>query len=110
MQTLHLTVLRLLSRNEIKFQMLLYPGTITSPKVECYCPQKRTWHALNDMNVGRSAASACAVTDIYNARDYSFHGNEELTSSEENLTRPTSVEENTKYAKTLARWRCASKH
>lgn len=88
--------------------MLLYVGTITSPKVECYCPEKKVWYALSDMNVGRSAASACAVTDIYNARDYSFHAKGKR-SNEDDVTGLTSTEENIKYAKTLTQWRLSSK-
>lgn len=56
------------------------------------------------MNVGRSAVSACAVTAICNANEYSFHGNETLT-HEDTLVMPSSIEEKKKYARTFAKWR-----
>ncbi|WAR26269.1 KLH10-like protein [Mya arenaria] len=83
-----------------------YDGEKTSPETECYHPEDKRWDALNDMNIGRSAVSACAVTDIYNARDFSFHGNETMiTCSGEGLTPATTAFENAEYSRILTRWR-----
>ena len=51
-------------------------GEKTSSKVECYYSQKEKWTVLGDLNVGRSAVSACAVGDLGNAHEYTFYGND----------------------------------
>jgi hypothetical protein len=83
-------------------------GEKTSSEVECYHPDKKTWYAINDMNIGRSAVSACAVTDIYNARDFSYHGNA-IECIAQKLKSPTKAEMNVEYAHHLARWRKSPK-
>lgn len=85
---------------------VFFSGKKTSEEVECYNPETKTWYALNDMNIGRSAVSACAMRDIYNARDFSFHGNgSTCPGAEAKLKTPTKPAENAEFASRFANWR-----
>lgn len=85
--------------------ILLFSGQKTSEEVECYHPEKKTWFAINDMNLGRSAVSACAIRDLYNSQDFTFHGNVQVDPSEMKLKTPTKTRENVEFANILAQWR-----
>ncbi|XP_052253584.1 kelch-like protein 10 [Dreissena polymorpha] len=85
-----------------------YDGEKTSPEMECYRSDKKTWYAMNDMKIGRSAVSACAVRDIYNTRDFSFHGNGARATDIDEIfeeTETATATKNTEFARRLNKWR-----
>ncbi|XP_035707332.1 kelch-like protein 10 [Folsomia candida] len=49
-----------------------FNGATTIPYVECYDSKVNEWFDGSHMNLNRSALSACVVTNLPNARDYSY--------------------------------------
>ena len=55
----------------------LLSGNMTIGDVECYNDETDEWLDVTDMNVGRSALSACVLSDLPNARKFTHHGNKD---------------------------------
>lgn len=49
-------------------------GSTTINHVECYDPDGNAWFEAAPMNLNRSALSACVISGLSNARDYSLIG------------------------------------
>ena len=88
------------------FPFVCISGQQTSDRVECYIPCLKSWRAVGDMNIGRSAVSACTVTDINNARDFTYHGNRKMGNRDpgNHGDCPAAVL-NSENSKWLVRWR-----
>ncbi|CAK9802012.1 Kelch-like protein 10 [Anthophora quadrimaculata] len=50
-----------------------FNGTTTIAYAECYDADSNEWYDASPMNLNRSALSACVVTGLANAREYSHH-------------------------------------
>ena len=56
---------------------ILRAGTGTTDEVEWYEVGTDTWHAGHPLQVGRSAACACTLTGLCDARYFTFHGQQD---------------------------------
>lgn len=49
-------------------------GSTTIAYAECYDADSNEWYDASPMNLNRSALSACVISGLANAREYSYHG------------------------------------
>ncbi|KAI4486744.1 hypothetical protein M0804_006114 [Polistes exclamans] len=52
--------------------IVFFSGTTTIAYVECYDADNNEWYDASPMNLNRSALSACVISGLSNARDYSY--------------------------------------
>lgn len=58
----------LLKNRELQVQH--FPGVTTIYHVECYDEKTNEWYEATDMNIYRSALSACVIDGLPNVQDY----------------------------------------
>lgn len=51
---------------------ILNLGNTTISNVECYDAVKNEWFPVSSMNLNRSALSACVLSGLPNAKEYSY--------------------------------------
>ena len=63
-------------------RVVFIAGTTTIAHVECYDSESNEWFDATDMNINRSALSACVVAGLPNIKDYTYHGSSKLIDTE----------------------------
>uniref|UniRef100_T1IMJ6 Kelch-like protein diablo n=1 Tax=Strigamia maritima TaxID=126957 RepID=T1IMJ6_STRMM len=65
-------LIRIISRTAMLYTVCGPLGSTTIPFVESYDDASDDWYEVSNMNLNRSALSACVVRGLVNAREYSY--------------------------------------